>query len=121
MNLTVDQIKILLNGLTSLEGALGAISQPLPDGIADLKIVLRQQVQIEEQALVLQTAGHLTTEQVAEQLGCSLPWVRYLAKERLIHLARRGRRGRGFSSLYDVKSVEAYKKKASLKDTDHER
>ena len=106
MDFTVAQIKTLLNGLTSLEGALNALREPLPEGTVELRSLLLNQ----ERMLSQTHAEVLTTQEVAALFDCSLRRVRQMGLAKEIQLVKQGRRGRGFSNLYDAKSVKVFKK-----------
>lgn len=102
--LTDEKVDLLLSGLVSLEGALNALRQPVPSMLNELKKGLSET----RLKPVEQLKNVLSTKEAAERLNCSVRHVRYLAKIGRIHLLVQGKVGRGRSSLYDARSVEAY-------------
>lgn len=102
--LTEERVRLLVSGLQSLEGALNALQQPLPEGLGKLKQVLFLQRDILASSPVI----HLTTAQVSLLLGCSTRRVRQLGRQGHIKLLQQGRRGRGRSNLYGAASVYEY-------------
>jgi len=104
-----EQIFMLLQGLTALEGALQAISQPLPGQLHELKGKLRAELSTLER----DESETLTTEQVAEILQCTGKRVHQLASSGAIKVAQVGKRGRGYSSLFYRDSVREYMTKRS--------
>jgi len=102
--LTEKSIQILASGLMSLEGALKALQQPLPEGLDELKEALSRQREV----LALSSSAYLATQQVALLLNCSPRRVRQLGQQGYIKLVRQGGRGRGRSNVYDAASVYTY-------------
>lgn len=103
-SLDEDAVQLLVSGLQSLEGALNALQQPLPEGLGELKEILF----LQKQLLAKSPAAPLTTDQASLVIGCSSRRVRQLGEQGHIKLVRRGRRGRGHANLYDAASVYTY-------------
>jgi len=102
--LTERRVQLLVSGLQSLEGALSALQQPLPEGLGELKQVLF----LQQQVLASSPDAPLTTNQASLLLDCSPRRVRQLGQQEQIKLVRQGGRGRGHSNLYNAASVYAY-------------
>jgi len=103
--LNKEALALLINGLTSLEGSLRALEEPLPEQIDQIKGVLRQRIE----KLDKPPQETMTTKEVAEQLDCTERYVLSLGKKGKIVQIRTGRRGRGSSGTYSTDSVLAYK------------
>jgi hypothetical protein len=103
--LTEERVQLLVSGLQSLEGALNALQQPLPEGLGELKEVLF----LQKQVLGSSSNAPLTTAHVSLLLGYSARRVRQLGQQEHIKLVRQGERGRGRSNLYDAASVYTYR------------
>jgi hypothetical protein len=108
------QVEILIGGLTSLEGALKALQEPIPSDLPELKAHLASYLVTISQSL----ANPMTTSEVATFLACSRRRVLQLGEQGRIKLVRRGHRGRsprGSSneSLYDRESVISYASESS--------
>ena len=102
--LTKSQIHLLLSGLTSLEGAFGALQQSVPQEVHELKKVLLEQ----GQKLTFFDQEILTTREVSKLLGTSTRRVNQLGAGGVIKIIQYGGRGRGCSNLYDAESVRKY-------------
>lgn len=100
-----EQVQILLQGLSVLEGALQAIDQPIPDPLRDLQGKLNAELR----SMTALGSSTLSTEQVATVLGCSIKRVHQMAANGLITVAHRGKKGRGYSSLFTAESVRAFR------------
>lgn len=100
-----EQVQILLQGLSVLEGALQAIDQPIPDPLRDLQGILKAELS----SISALGNSTLSTEQVASVLGCSTKRVHQLAAKGMIKVIHRGKKGRGNSSLFGTESVRAFK------------
>jgi hypothetical protein len=117
MTATIDdsfsprQLQILLQGLLTLEGALKAIEQPLPDQMNELKEILNTDL---ESFSTLENIT-LTTVQVARILHCTIKRVQQLASEGEIKVAEVGKKGRSYSSHYFANSVKEYAVKKAQK------
>lgn len=103
--LTEEGVQLLVSGLQSLEGALSALQQPLPEKLGELQ----QALFLQRQVLATSPDAPLTTNQAALIIGCSPRRVRQLGRQKRIKLVRQGGRGRGRSNLYDAASVYAYR------------
>jgi hypothetical protein len=103
---------MLISGLTSLEGALGAMREPIPPDLRKLKARLEKYLATISQPL----AEPMPTGEVATFLACSRRRVHQLGEQGHIRLVHRGRRGRSNESLYDRESVISYGSKSSQGD-----
>lgn len=102
--LSKEQIDLLISGLVSLEGALGALSLALPDNnIEELKMLLAQNAELLDKL----QQEKMTTGEVAQALECSERYVLKLGDGKQIRLASKNR-GRGCSNLYYAESVRNF-------------
>jgi hypothetical protein len=106
--LTEERIQLLVSGLVSLEGALGALRQPIPPILGELKVALSQ-----TEAPQQPFGEEITAEEAAALLKRSPRRVRQLGQERRIELAKQGERGRGHFNTYKTESVLAYRESAN--------
>lgn len=106
-SLTPQQFDLLLDGLASLEGAIKALEEPPPESLVKLRKLLSHEAKSVKRNWN-KPRNTLTTREVAALLHCSIRNVAELHRQKKIALARRGRRGRGRSSLYKMDSVLAY-------------
>lgn len=104
---TIEQLRILFQGLVTLEGAIKAIDLPVPEQIVNLKGKLRGELQ----SISELNAPTVTTDQVARFLGCSGKRIHQLASEGAIKIAQIGKKGRGNTTFYFTESVKEYASK----------
>ncbi len=102
-----EEIALLINGLTSLKGALSALDETLPRSFERLSLLLGEEMKKFDRA----PDGLMTTKQVSALLECHERYVAMLCEKGKITRATPGERGRGRSAMYHRDSVEAYKAK----------
>jgi hypothetical protein len=104
--LTTEDVHILQLALDALQAALGAIQQPIPSRVDQLR---RQLQQWEGNEYGFRPEHDtMSAREVASFLNVTMQQVYQLgAKKRLI-IVESGRRGRGHSTLYATASVKRY-------------
>jgi hypothetical protein len=103
---TTEDVHILQRGLDALQAALGAIRQPIPSRLDQLRRLLQR----------WEGEGHgiwperdtMSAREVAFRLDVTMQQVYQLGAKRRLIVAKKGRRGRGHGTLYTTASVRKY-------------
>ncbi len=105
---TAEDVQVLQQGLTALQAVLDVAHQPIPSRLEHL----RRQLQHWEGAGSESWPQHdtMSAREVADLLNVTLQQVCQLGGKNHLDVAKKGRRGRGHSTLYTTESVRRYAK-----------
>lgn len=103
---TAEDVQFLQQGLEALQAALGVTRQPIPSRLDKL---CRQLQHLEsEERENWPERDTLSAKEVAFHLDVTLQQVYQLGVKKRLVVAKKGRRGRGHSTLYTTASVRRY-------------
>lgn len=105
---TTEDVQILQQGLAALHAILGVAQQPIPSRLEFLGRQLQQW--IGESADSWPQDDTMSAREVANRLNVTLQQVCQLGGKNRLDVAKKGRRGRGHSTLYTTESVRRYAK-----------
>jgi len=103
---TAEDVHILQRGLDALQAALGAIQQPIPSRLDQLRRQL-QRWEGEEHG-IWPERDTMSAREAAFRLNVTMQQVYQLGAKRRLIVVEKGRRGRGHSTLYNTASVRRY-------------
>lgn len=105
---TTEDVQFLQQGLTALQAVLDVAQQPIPSRLERL----RRQLQHWDGTSSENWPQHetMSSREVADLLNVTLQQVCQLGGKNRLDVAKKGRRGRGHSTLYTTESVRRYAK-----------
>lgn len=106
LEFTAEDVQLLQKGLTALRAVLSVAHQPIPSRLEHL----HHQLQRWESADGESWPQHdtMSAREVADLLNVTLQQVCQLGGKSRLDVAKKGRRGRGHSTLYTTESVKRY-------------
>ncbi len=105
---TTEDVQFLRQGLAALQAVLDLAHQPVPSRLE----YLRRQLQLWENmgSENWPQKETMSAREVADLLNVTLQQVCQLGRKKRLDVAKKGRRGRGYSTLYTTESVRRYVK-----------